>query len=362
MNLHIIQEGVFAEAFYGNLKVFDLLGNNKFFIRHTSYFTGRMDANIPHGKLDELESKVGKTTSFDKVFIHQLPTAYYKWIADHEFNELNWLIWGADLYHLPFIKQFLYEPLTLQKYVKDAWSWNEFLFKLKYNLITRKHKVSCYSKIDNILTWMHGEYDFARRAIPELEAGYKFFIYENKIPYDEIVSFRSRPESVNKVPKLIIGNSGTPSNNHLDAVRNLMDQNIMADLLLPVSYGEKKYIEFLKRNLCDYKNGTITFLDKFLPVHEYLSLLQSCDALVINSIRPQAYGNIFMMMLLNKPVFFNSRNISLQDLNHYRMEWRSMENLKQFLESKESFLPDNEGLLNLTSRENLRRVYKDLFS
>src|SRR5690606_27256049 len=103
---------------------------------------------------------VGDTQVYEKVYIHQLTPLLYHWIANHQFNELNWMVWGADLYNLPSVHVPLYEHLTLTKYVRKKISIQDLMYRSKVFLLHSFSRDRAYAKISNVLTWMKSEYEF----------------------------------------------------------------------------------------------------------------------------------------------------------------------------------------------------------
>jgi dTDP-N-acetylfucosamine:lipid II N-acetylfucosaminyltransferase len=302
---------------------------------------------------------VGDTAHYKSVSIHQFSPLMYRWVAQHSFHELNWMIWGADLYNLPFIKHNFYEPETL-KYTKKQWWSSEFLYLLKVFATNMLWKDDAYAKVNNVMTWMKTEFDFASNQIGKLQAAHKFFFYENHVPYKQLDSVAVSHTKATKPLKIVVGNSGTPSNNHVDAVQRISASGREADLFIPISYGDAKYVKFLKKNLSFYKSGRIEFLSSFMPFVEYVKFLASVDGMVMNNIRPQGYGNILMMLYLGKPVFLNEKNISLSDL--------TAAGLQVFLTSqfetigKVATTDNRNKILHLLSHDRLRSCYFDLFS
>lgn len=360
MNLHIVPDSKFSSTFYDNLLEGGLEQNNKVIVRTPYPKLTYIPQKIPFGKLysNHFDALVGDTREYDKVFIHQLSPLMYRWIARHSFRELNWMTWGTDLYSLPFVRYNFYEPLTLVYKQKRKFQ-SGLLYLLKVYLTNMPFRTIAYSKIDHVLTWMESEFEFAKDHIPSLKATHQFFFYENQLPYQAL----DKIEEVNRsrdVLKIVVGNSGTPTNNHLDAIRTISDSGIRADLYIPVSYGEKDYVEYLKKNVSFYKGGTIEFVDRYMAFEEYIRFLASTDALVMNHIRPQGYGNIFMMMYLGKPVFLNDKNISLPDLRLAGMRWCSINEIYQ-LKTVQA-LPNKEKVNDLLSHEKLVSGYRKLFS
>lgn len=360
MNLHIAPDNTFVNTFYDNLREASLLENNRIVIRTNNQQLKAVKHDVGHAALytSKFDSFVGDTYSYEKVFIHYFTPLLYRWVASRKFKEVNWMTWGGDVYNLPGLDRYCYEPLTIERYVKKNRSWQHFLYSLKVFVLHSAFEKKAYSKIANILTWMEEEYQFASRHLP-VKANHKFFFYENQFPYSELDAITTQPKDRRR-PLLIIGNSGSPTNNHLDAVEFLEKHRVEADLLIPVSYGDKHYISFLKRTL-RYGHGSVEFVDRYMEFHEYLQFLANSDGLVMNTIRPQGYGNILMMLYLGKPVFFNAKNVSLPDLTRYGIKWRPMEDVVN-VSANSSLDSNKEAIVSLLSHKRLIEQYRQLFA
>ncbi|HEX6889044.1 MAG TPA: TDP-N-acetylfucosamine:lipid II N-acetylfucosaminyltransferase, partial [Chryseolinea sp.] len=262
MNLHIAPDNTFINAFYDNLGEASLLNNNRIVIRTNNKELKAVKRDLPFAPLysTKFNSIVGDTFAYDKVYVHYFTPLLYRWVALNKFKELNWLTWGGDIYNLPSIDRLCYEPLTLTQYIEKNRSWEQILYELKILVLHSAFKNRAYSKVANIMTWMEQEYQFARRHLP-VEAKHKFFFYENQFPYSELDSIKKSTTTRDKL-SLMIGNSGSPTNNHLDTIDFLEKHKIAANLIIPVSYGDKKYIAFLRKKLA-YKYGSLEFVDRY---------------------------------------------------------------------------------------------------
>jgi dTDP-N-acetylfucosamine:lipid II N-acetylfucosaminyltransferase len=360
MNLHIVSDSKFSNTFYRNLQEIGLLDNNKIVVRSNQNSLSYISTSIPFAPLysKKFSEATGDVSHYTKVFIHQFSPLMYRWVARNKFQELNWMIWGGDLYNLPFVKYDFYEPKTLQ-YVKANQANDNFLYLLKVYLTNMPFRKRAYSKVKHVLTWMESEYDFALQHIPSLQATHKFFFYENQAPYHALDDYRMPAPSGQKRYKIMVGNSGTPTNNHLDAISRISQSGLNADLVIPVGYGEAPYIDFLKKNVSFYSNGSIQFIDKFMDFSEYVKILSEADGLVMNHIRPQGYGNILMMMYLGKPVFLNTKNISLPDLKKAGLLWNPLDNIGSL--PKIDVHNSREKILTMLSHEQLVSLYGNLF-
>ena len=360
MNLHIVPDNTFINKFYDNLEELGLTGNNKIIVRSNEKKLKSIKPGLPFAPIysSRFSSLVGDTASYDKVFIHYFTPLLYRWVATHNFQEVNWMVWGGDLYNLSSLDELCYEPITLGKYVRKDWSAQTALYNLKVLITQDPFKKKAYAKVKNILTWMNQEYRFALGHLP-IHADQKFFFYENQLPYGMLDAL-IKPQTKSGKVSLIVGNSGSPTNNHLDVVQYLEENGVEADLFLPVSYGDPRYISFLKKNL-KFSFGKVEFVDRYMPFDEYLDFLSTADGLIMNTIRPQGYGNILMMMYLGKPVFFNSGNISLPDLTAAGIQWHPLESLRT-LGDLDWNASNKDAVMNLLSHNRLLREYQLLFS
>jgi hypothetical protein len=363
MNLHIVPDNVFINKFYENLHESGVAPKNKLVVRTNRSRLKYVRHDLPFATLytREFEKLVGDTHSYEKIFIHQFTPLLYRWVGRHKFKELNWMVWGSDLYNLPFLTLPLYEELTQTKYVSRRLTSQDFLYKAKVLLLHQFYKTKAYSKVSNILTWMTSEYEFAMQHLPGLKADHRFFFYENETPYKALDDLALEGTATNKQRRVfVVGNSATPELNHQDAIAMLGDLNVTADLLVPVSYGDDHYKKFLKNAVSFYKGGKVEFIETYLDFKQYLQLLNEADGLIMNNIRPQGYGNIFMMMYLGKNVFLNKKNLSIPELDRAGLAWSPLESIG----ANTSVSPDQNksALMNLLSHDKLLKTYVDLFS
>lgn len=364
MNLHIAPDNVFTNRFYENLSELNVLEKNKIIVRSHEQKLRYIKHDIPFAKLysNKFNGLIGDTAAYEKVFIHQFTPLLYQWVATNKFQELNWMVWGADLYNLPFIDDHVYEPITYSNYVKKNWSLEDLIYKAKVYFFNRRFKDEAYSKVKHVLTWMEGEYRFAKNKLPSLSAKHQFFFYENELPYSQLDDLLSKvkPTEAGEKPAYILGNAANPVLNHVDAVYALEQKQIKADLKIPVSYGFPAYTKFLRKELSFYTGGSIEFIDQYMTFQDYLNFLSTADGMIMNSVRPQGYGNIFLMQYMAKPVYFNLKNISLPDLTTNNIVWRDIDRIPTG--GKKEEIENKEAVVQLLSHARLLKTYQELFS
>ena len=364
MNLHIVPDNVFTNRFYENIVELGLLDKNRILVRSNSEKYVHIKHDIVGAPMysAEFDSYVGDLSQYDKVFIHMFLPLMYRWVARNSFKELNWMIWGADLYNLPTNDLDLYDRLTYKKYVRNKWSLNNLLYLLKIRFTNSTYKKEAYSKVDNVLTWMTSEFNFACTHLPlSKKVKHKFFFYENKFAYETLDRYsQEKYASKSDIPTIIIGNSSTATLNHIDVVNYLQENAIKANLLIPVSYGDMHYADFLRKNLSFYTYGKVELVDRYMAFEEYVTFLMSADAIIMYNTRPQGYGNIFIMMYLEKPVILNEKNVSVADLDKNSLKWYSMGDLQKNKALEVS--GNRRAVTELLSHQKLLKTYSDLFS
>ena len=364
MNLHIVPDNVFINKFYENLQETGTVENNRIVVRTNDKGLQRIKHNLPFAKLysSRFDELTGETKEYEKVFIHQFTPLLYRWVSNNHFNELNWMVWGADLYSLPSVNAELYEALTIKKYINKHFKIAAFMYRAKVALLHDAHREKAYGKVNHVLTWMTSEFDFATQHLPALKgASHQFFFYENDVSYhalDEVLK-RDLAHSPTRRPTYILGNSSTAELNHLDAVALIDAQGVSADLVVPISYGDSNYSRFLKKNLV-YESGDLRYIDTYMSFQEYLQFLNSTDGLIMHNVRPQGYGNILMMMYLGKKIFLNPKNISIPELTKGGLTWLPVREIAN--EGGVNWLQNRSAVTRLLSHESLLKIYGKMFS
>ena len=225
----------------------------------------------------------------DKIILHQLfissTLMVYLIINRRYLNKIYWMIWGGDLYDY-----------------KKAIS----IGNLK-NVIKSKIKHLFVKEIKHIIAVVYEDYLYAVREYGVV-ADYFYAFYSfpclQSIHEDAIDKYADKENKI----RILVGNSGSESNNHLEILRVLhkfKDENI--EILCPLSYGgTHEYID----NVCN--EGDSLFAEKFIAVNKfllfpkYVSMLKTVDIAIFNNDRQQALGNIIMLLYLGKKIFIRS--------------------------------------------------------
>lgn len=108
---------------------------------------------------------------------------------------------------------------------------------------------------------------------------------------------------------ILLGNSATPENNHLDALHAL--RPMMASdrrIICPLSYGDQRYAELISREGNKMYGRRFVPLRDFVPLSEYFQLVRSCSVVAMPHLRQQAVGNVLMMMYAGARIVVEADN------------------------------------------------------
>lgn len=252
-------------------------------------------------------------SDYDVIFFHSLLDYHlFNYIPDDKV--VIWWIWGDDLYGRDrFIDIALYKPLThkylntqchtLVAIIRELLKSVPFLLDLKHG--SRKRAIK---RIDYVQPIVHYEFELLSR-INGFHA--KEFYY----PGSRGTYFNYDVEHKQHNGKIIIGNSASLTNNHLD-VCNSIEPYIpsSSEVIIPISYGDMNYAQVIESSI--KLNGNVKFLKDYMPIDAYNSLLVSCSYAVYGVIRQQAQGNIYRCLASGVKVFLYKDSI----LFHYLTE------------------------------------------
>jgi dTDP-N-acetylfucosamine:lipid II N-acetylfucosaminyltransferase len=193
-----------------------------------------------------------------------------------------WMLWGGDLH------------------------WHEYREPGVKREVERAFRAQLIGELYGIATPVAGDYALVKAWYPtrarHIDSPVVVFPFERS-DLDRLRAPARPPVSTS----IQVGNSGNPSNEHLE-VLDWLARLERADLRIycPLSYGNADYIRRV------IQRGTELFGDRFvpltelLPAEEYNRHLAGLDALILNHRRQQAFGNALIALYLGVKVFLRS--------------------------------------------------------
>lgn len=264
--------------------------------------------------------------SIDMFCFHTLDYYIYQFVLQiPSEKKILWLAWGYDLYERvgicpPIIKIPCFKPLTqryfkplTQRYTADGCdegkvkrityfvSYVKAFYKtLKAEYKARYLQKQVLKRVDYISTVLPLEYEILRKST-KIKAQYFPFQYASKKDVQNIQMQKG-------ADFILVGNSATATNNHMDVLRILEERGITNTIQMPISYGDMYYPEFLNE-IVDNNTLNINMISKFMDRDKYIQFLTNCKALVLGCIRQQALGNINIMLYQGGKVFLYKDSI-----------------------------------------------------
>ncbi|OEH86742.1 hypothetical protein BHU72_00250 [Desulfuribacillus stibiiarsenatis] len=320
--VHLMQDSIYSDKFIEYIKEKHNFDKHKFLI--ISYKKNIQYVHEKNLKEDNVYTFDSNTLSFvtgselflklilesKKVLIHSLTDLICWCICRYniDYTNLNWIIWGADLYS--YIDVNIYTKLT-----ENCLEELDLLPPSGNNSLTNEqllYRKGAIRRLDNILTWNQGDYDLVRKHF-FTTAKLKHFYYPLPVDHDSTdLTNTEKKCKLNLKDKfkyvLLLGNSASPNNNHLDIIYflgELSSKNFC--VVAPLSYGgPQQYVNKI------IDEGRKILGDRFIPITEFLDptdyrdILNQIDVSIMNHKRQAGVGNVISLLILGKKVFMNS--------------------------------------------------------
>lgn len=271
--------------------------------------------------------------SYDVIILHSLYPFALEVLARIEFKvSIVWIGMGYDYYDLlsggaaNLLKhetKMIYRPST-QRLRKSPVKIIESVARrlLHPNMFRKK---SLIKKIDLFAPVLESEYLLLKRTVGD---PFPQFIRWNYGKIIDLVDGRLSSKHVNG-KNILVGNSATHTNNHLDAFQILSRIGIPDDscVVVPLSYGDPAY----KKAIID--KGKRLFgtqfkpITEFLSIEDYIDLLSSCSSVIMNHLRQQGAGNLFIALYLGARVYLDTENPLYEEFKRMGLQVNSLEDL-----------------------------------
>ena len=261
---------------------------------------------------ENLETFFKEIAANDIIILHGLNYFQSKVVLAYQAKaKFIWFFWGGEIYDNPhgLAKQTLgiktqrkfADPsiaLKLKNFIKPVYYYFKKSITPKKSILKAAQKIDYFGSLDKEELNYLKEKGFLKSNILHVRMTY----YPLEFILDGIVDDFVKGDSI------LLGNSASISNNHLEAFDLLKKFNLeKRDLIVPLSYGDNKYAKELK-NI-----GLEVFGKKFMPIIEFMPLssnkiLLGCEIVVMNHYRQQAVGNILAMLWIGAKVYLNESN------------------------------------------------------
>lgn len=297
---------------------------------------------------------------------------------NHKFlYKTSWLMWGGDVY-LYRESKFIFPKISLNpKVLKHSFTillTNIFLsvkHKLPALTITSREikRIFIIPKIKNIIGVCYEDYFLTAKKY-RTKSTFIYGFHPLLVNWELVESlYKNKLQSLSTSLNIMIGNSATDTNNHLE-IFDILQKKSHLDIVIycPLSYGDDKYKDMV------IEQGYRYFGKKFIPLIEvisnddYIRFLNSIDIAIMNHNRQQGLGNIFTLLLLGKKVYMRSEITSYKSLIDKGLRLYDIaeiindNNYKLFPLDENKELDNRQIILSNFSDENWLRIWENIFN
>ncbi len=315
---------------------------------------------VPYQKnLTEILAK--RSEMYDCIILHGIGDFNsHIFLSSKNKNKFIGVLWGAELYNrqellgrsvlgklTAVIEPRLYRKSLIEQF-KDIL---RKIYYLKQNINQNSVKEAAGS-LSYLATLQKEEHDyFVERKIIRDDCIYVPFTY---YPLEFIM--KGIMNSIVNGNDILLGNSASSTNNHLEAFE-LLKQMVIGNrkIVVPLSYGNPVYANYIQKEGEAQFGENFSVLRKFLPLADYNKVVQKCGIVIMNHYRQQGIGNILASLWLGSKVYLNGTNTMYHYLKRIGIRIYSIE--------KELFPGNEAAFQNLTFEEidhNRRILHQEI--
>lgn len=314
---------------------------------------------------------------YKAVFVHFLnPAARHVVDLASRRTRFVWIGWGADYYHLIRERGQLLLPETRERFARIAPGKAPMTpIQKAVRLFPRVLRHPFRTAAQVRLQWRQRRFDAGRPDELRLLDRVSYFAPVLREDYDAIKGANpgfhpqflqwnywtagmgllgEEPVESPSAHDVLLGNSATPENNHLEAMR-LIERAGVRDrrIVCPLSYGIPAYARIVS------DEGERMFGDRFVPLVDYmatapyLEVLRGCSVAAMNHLRQQAMGNIIMMLWLGARVFLNHQNPINKAMASIGVDVYDIRELPDYLRQNEE-RPSRDSIMDIRERLDRR--------
>tara|TARA_B110001469_G_scaffold118787_1_gene125823 strand:- start:3750 stop:4853 length:1104 start_codon:yes stop_codon:yes gene_type:complete len=308
MYLHVILEESKFPPLIRNLYETVSLGNHVYVIIGKSNELSGFKYLTTVGDFADL---IGSRSDWQGVILHGMLASFEPYLDAVPLDlKLAWVVWGFEAY--------------CYKYMSD-----KGLLELETNAFVFNSFSSRVKSFIRPMAWhLRGVFRRFRRVVnrinyvvTHLESEYKLFrdwglISSNNVWHDapvllmsDLVPLSSCHYSGGRLD-IQVGNSATPTNNHIDVFRRLATEDLTGRrVLVPLSYGDDDYRDFVVRRGSEILGDHFSPIVDFMLLEQYLKLFDRCGIVILNNYRQQAVGNVIAALWAGRSLYLGPSTV-----------------------------------------------------
>lgn len=308
----------------------------------------------------DLRKVVTICSSADMVVLYELDSVKsYIALKIPQNIAITWRFFGAELYNKNLVNYLSDKSLKFYNPKKEKllkiFSYKSIYYKLisiiKNISYPAKNFADAINRVDLFLCRSKYEYDHLVQYWKNLP----LFV---QIP----LSFQgSKRDVCSKKNLVIIGNSRSIYNNHIDVIELIENShyNNQLSFLIPFSYGMENYYTNEVKRLVNISQKNIVLLENFMPYESYFDFVGGAKAAVFNCHRQMAMGNIFEFINSGVKIYLSKQNVIYHWLKDMGLKIFTIEEFTSDLESDNLELSSEDKEINISTLINISSHFSE---
>ncbi len=305
--------------------------------------------NVQRGNLQDIIPLVNEA---DVLVVYELDYIKSKIVnAAGPGVKIIWRFFGWELYSR---KLHLYLGPKTSKFFTSKIRSKKFLYRFPFLNEKEKAFRDSLKRIDILAGIFEEEYVELSKHWPSLPP----FIQLPLQSTAKIEEIDYHQEKWIKQNQLVVGNSRASSNNHLEILDIIERSSLSPDIEIKFlfNYGlENKYTDHVRKKARTMSN--VEIIESFLPYDEFQSFYFQVGAMVNNSYRQLALGNIFQSMRTGVKIYLNPRSPTFSWLQSLGFRIFRTDDLLDDLNSSELILSKEDANHNLECYKTMLKSY-----
>lgn len=214
-----------------------------------------------------------------------------------------WSGWGFDYYGSENANETTLLDADTRDYVQQI--QGNICKRTLRNILQKVNNIiwsAAVKSIDYFSAPIPTDFSIMRKSFPNFSGKYL------QLNYGDMETMFAAGVEGNQDLNVLVGNSSSITNNHEGVFARLARCDLRGRrVIVPLSYGDIAYREFVVRRGIYYFGDAFCPLVDFLPLDEYNRIISSCNVVVMGHLRQQAIANIGTAIYCGANLYLNAK-------------------------------------------------------
>ncbi|UYN82564.1 MAG: TDP-N-acetylfucosamine:lipid II N-acetylfucosaminyltransferase [Microcella sp.] len=249
--------------------------------------------------------RVERTIANSSIFIsHSMSTFAAEAMISAPSSSLRvWSGWGGEYYGNAFnTTAGLLGPRTA-RLMRKSKDWRQLAERAYATPWLRRLYRGAAEAADVFSAPVPTDFEVFKRRFPQFRGRY------HQLNYASVESTYGLPPADIAGDSILLGNSASPENNHLETLELLAAvKGEGRKILVPLSYGDARYGDDVEAGGRELLGERFVPIREFMTLADYSALVSQCSVVVMGHRRQQALGNVARAIWQGAHVYLDRRN------------------------------------------------------